>query len=264
MSAPAAFSRAPFSLPGEHDDQTLTTEDQLLLTLQETSAILKLGDVIFTFDNFYIATDEIADIFRSVHVFDVSDELTIFIYETPFAFTMMNKQLRINSRITDELFIKGNVINELNINGNINNEIFVAGNVIENYNIRGHINNMLRIRGDVRVAQIEQDLEMWAGEGVNIIIRGVSTGDYDDASWRVLADRTSTTPIIEKKLGAGLIDDGNQIIVQLSYNDTFELGGGRYFHELRTWLGSAPNTASTGRLKINPSSFIVGTYGKNG
>lgn len=145
---------------------------------------------------------------------------------------------------------------------------FIDGIIHNEFTIEGDIKNAFLIRGDYKLAMTNQNVEMWAGEAINIIIRADLPIEYTDIKWRLLDSRDSTDPIVEKSLlstpfGMEINEDGN-LVVSLEYEDTYELGGERYFHELRIWQSAQPNTVATGRLRINPSTFVVGQYGLNG
>jgi len=125
------------------------------------------------------------------------------------------------------------------------------------YTISASLDQLVQLRGDYKLPQINQNVEMWAGEAINIQIQGVLPTDFDDIKWRVLETPDSTDAVIEKSLtGTGLEIIDNKILIDLNFADTKDLGGNRYFHETRVWNGPDPNTIAIGRLKIIPSAFV--------
>lgn len=111
------------------------------------------------------------------------------------------------------------------------------------------------------MAEINQNVEMWAGEDVRIFIRTSNDIILDELSqvkWRLLETPDADETEIEKELGTGLIvlPEHNLIRINLDSEDTIELGGSRYFHEMRVWdLANRQSTIATGRVKINPSAY---------
>ncbi len=285
MFSRSPFSRAPFSRSISGGDAKITS-DYFHLILHENAAIDKsliaedsINITIVPITKILLPVSDSLDISvltntllnTQIQPYDtlqlklitsylkdlnLFDNLLVTITETPIhtASDILTDILKI---VIDEqvtyLFTELDVIRV--INTKVDNTFIISSS----------IDNIKELRGDYTLPQIGQNLEMWAGEAINIHIQGVLPEDFDDLKWRVLETPDSTDAVIEKSLtGTGLeIIEGN-IIIDLNFEDTKDLGGNRYFHETRIWNGPDPNTVATGKLKIKPSSYVIGESGKNG
>ena len=137
----------------------------------------------------------------------------------------------------------------------------IKGNINDLTTLSGSIDNLIQLRGDYKLPQINQNIEMWAGEAINIHIHTSLPTTIYDIRWRVLETPEDNESVIPEKslLGTGLQIINDKIVIDLQFEDTKDLGGNRYLHEVRVWsgdIGDKPNTIATGRIKINPSTFV--------
>jgi len=246
-----------------HTANAVTGND--LLSMFTTSIIISNIN-LFVSDIIIISISDLSILDK--HFFD-TDSLFIGINELPiFPNVSIDNTLieLIDIRITDEIqstiFKTSDVVKI--INANINKLFTISAKISNSFIISGRVDKLVQLRGDYKLPEINQDLEMWAGEAIDIEIQGVLPEVFDSIIWRVLIapDSTEADDIIITKSwtlgesGGGIELPDNRIKISLQFEDTQELGGNRYFHEARVWNGSDPNTIATGRLKIIPSTFI--------
>lgn len=109
--------------------------------------------------------------------------------------------------------------------------------------------------------EINQNIEMWAGEDVVIY---VDMGSIDIPSlsiikWQLAETSDAEIPEVEKDLMNGIDIEyaENRLKVTLDSVDTINLGGNRYYQEIRVWDNVNNNqvTIALGRVKINPTTY---------
>jgi hypothetical protein len=117
--------------------------------------------------------------------------------------------------------------------------------------------------------EINQNIEMWAGEDVVIYVTltNIDIEGLIKIKWQL--SETADSEIIEVAKyidNIGRVDedsDGitvypltNKIKIIIDSADTIDMGGSRYFHEVRIWDNdNKQSTIMTGRIKINATTY---------
>jgi hypothetical protein len=111
------------------------------------------------------------------------------------------------------------------------------------------------------VAEINQDIEIWAGEDVIIYVDmgNIDLDAINEIRWHLSETSDADVVEVEKSLNNGILayPITNRIKIELDSIDTIDLGGNRYFQEIRIWdnVGNQ-STVMTGRIKINSTTHI--------
>ena len=116
------------------------------------------------------------------------------------------------------------------------------------------------------MAEIEQNIEFWAGEAVRINIPNIknlsSIDILDKVEWKLLETPDAGDYLVLKSLTyppqhpITIDEEAMGISIPLRENDTLNIDGGRYYHEIRIWDPTGrPTTIMTGRVKINHTGF---------
>ncbi len=128
--------------------------------------------------------------------------------------------------------------------------------------IKGSKDTEFYLEGNIEIAKKGQDFEIFEGEDIILHIHNVKNldelGDLYSVQWRVLESPESENVLIAKDLDGGIELEDNHIIITLDAEDTQELGGNRYYHEVRIkqTITSGVATLTIGTLKINASGFV--------
>jgi len=109
--------------------------------------------------------------------------------------------------------------------------------------------------------EINQNIEMWAGEDVVIYVDmgSIDIASLDIIKWQLAETSDAEVPEVIKTLDDGIEIEyaENRLKITLDSVDTINLGGNRYFQEIRVWDNVEGNqvTITTGRVKINPTTY---------
>jgi hypothetical protein len=278
------FSRTPFS---RLFDSGIHVDDNLNINIIETYHIAKEYNNEFVDDNVITIINEESNLIVNIIVsdnlncnidelshemilgFEFTDDLNIIISEdSNLDFDLILNDTFIINIGTDKILNTSDLLQDiLNIVSTIEyrsyafwvkDHSFIVKSKIDNQDvIKSKIHNVIRLRGGYQVPEINQNVEMWAGEAISLYVTGIVPEDFDNIMWRLLETKDATEYVLEKSLDEGSISIvGTDIIIDLNSSDTIDVEPNRYFHELRVWSGNDPNTVAIGRLKINPSTFI--------
>ncbi len=120
------------------------------------------------------------------------------------------------------------------------------------------------------MTEVNQHIDMWAGEDAIILVHMPSNIDFDaidKVRWKMSESLDENDePEVTKwssieDSGGGPIDirilpDQKMFRIVLHSRDTITKGGERFFHETRIWsLKNQQATVSVGRIKIRPSAY---------
>ena len=116
------------------------------------------------------------------------------------------------------------------------------------------------------MAQINQNITMWAGDDITITTQVLDCTDtavdltsIESAQWVLKKYSEDVAILLTKTVGAGIaITDattGTMVIV-LEAADTQDIEPGDYYHELRIDNNSAITTVSTGKFVITATEDI--------
>ena len=115
--------------------------------------------------------------------------------------------------------------------------------------------------------EINQNIEMWAGEDVAIYVtlNDIDLSALSRIRWHLAETSDTEIPYVVKEIGTGITVDynANTLRIDLDSIDTMDLGGNRYYHEIRVWdyADNHQATITIGRIKINPTTYTQVTEG---